>query len=368
MVAAVILPPFFAEAMTTRLLLSALTFAAAVTAQTNITLPTELDRTWGQGSSSLLGGDSTRTQLVYANPFPIGTAVTSVGFRPTASTSDRAAFTADIEIRMSSGPNAPGSLDSTFANNVGSDEVVVLPQTTVQIPAMPANRSTGFFADIPLAVPFVFGTNGSTNLVIEVQVFSRSSGASWSTDRIFAGASGRAINAGTGCGSATIGSSSTSLPGGASYVSGTTIDVTIASAPASTIALLVPSLDQKEFVPGLLLPFDLSLIGSATGCDLLVQGEAGALAFLTDSNGDANASVTIPAGFFEQGLGFQWLYLVPPTAANPIGIETTANRSVFIGPRTAVPDEQYVWELFSATAATGSATTDSCPVVQLTIQ
>ncbi|MCK5940809.1 MAG: hypothetical protein KAI24_02470 [Planctomycetes bacterium] len=337
--------------------------AATAIAQSQVTLPVELDRTWGQGSTSLLGGNSTRTQLVYADPFPVGTAVLGVGFRPTASTADRASFTADIEVRVSSGPNAPGALDGTFANNVGNDEVVVFPQQTVTIPAMPANRSTGFFAEIPFTTPFVFGLNGNTNLVVEVVVFSRSAGASWSTDRIFANANGRATTAGIGCGSATIGTSSTG-----SYTPGSTVNVTISGAPSNGVALLVPSFDQKEFVPGLPLPFGLSSVGAGAGCDLLVAPEVGGLTYLLDAAGGATASVPIPASFASASLGFQWAYLVPPTAQNPLGLETTASRAVFIGPIVAVPSAQYVWNLSSATSATGNNTTDSCPVIKLTIQ
>lgn len=344
-----------------------LALTATAIAQSEIVLPPELELTWGQGSSSLLGGNSTRTQLVYANPFAAGTAVLSMGLRPTGSTTDRAAFTADIEIRVSSGPNAPGALDSMFANNIGSDEVVVLPQQSVNIPAMPANRSTGLFAEIPFQIPFVFGLNGNTNLVIEVLVFSRSAGASWSTERIFAGASGRAATVGIGCGSASVGSSSTSVSG-ASYVGGETVDVTLTGATLNGIALLVPTLDQKDFAPALPLPFDLSLIGAGAGCDLLVAPQIGAQTFLTDPVGSATASITIPVTFGNSGIGFQWAYFVPPTAANPLGLETTANRSVFIGPRVAVPDEQYVWSLSNVAATTGTSTTDSCPVVKLTIQ
>lgn len=333
-------------------------------AQNDVTLPGVLDKAWGQGSSSILGQDSSRTQLVSANPFPAGTTVLSLGLRPTASTTDRAAFTADIEVRCSSGPNAPGSLDSTFANNVGSDEVVVFPQQTITVPAMPANRSTGFYVDIPFTTPFVFGTNGNTNMVVEVLVYSRSAGASWSTDRIFASNNGRAVTAGIGCGSATINSSSTN----GTYVGGSTVDITLAGATPSTAALLVASIDQKEFAPGLLLPFDLSQVGFGPGCDLLNAGELGAFVFATDGAGGAVASLPIPAVLSQIGFGFQWLYLVPPTAANPIGLETTAGRSVFIGPQIATPDVQYVWDLFDVNAVTGTSTTNSCPVHRLTIQ
>lgn len=343
--------------LTVPILLAA--FATSALAQTETTLPAAFDRAWGQSpSSSLLGQDSTRTQLVFASPFAAGTTLLGVGFRASAATVDRAAFTADIEIRVSSGPNAPGNLDGTFANNVGNDEVVVLPQQTVTIPAMPANRGTGVFAEVPFTVPFVFGSNGNTNLVVDVRVFGRSPGAQWSTDRVYAGVNTRSLTAGTGCGAATIGSS----------VSGQNVNVTVAGAPANGLAVLVPSFDQKEFVPGVPLPFDLASIGAGPGCDLLVQPQIGGLSYVLDATGTATASLPVPAALASTGLAFQWAYLVPPGPQNALGLETTASRSVFLGPRIAVPNQQYVWNLADANAATGANLVDACPIVKLTYQ
>lgn len=339
------------------------TFPASALAQNTLVLPVEYDRAWGRGSSSLLGGSSTRTQLVFANPFPIGTVLLGVGLRPTASTSDRAAFTADVEVRASSTAAVPGALSSTFANNVGSDEVIVLPRQMVPIPAMPANRSTGLFAQFPFATPFVFGTNTNTNICIEVLVHGRSTGASWSTDRGFATASGRATTAGMGCGSASVGSTSS----GGSYVAGSTISITLSGAPPTTFAMLLAAFDMKEFAPGLLLPFDLSLVGAGAGCDLLLNPGFGPTGFLTDGSGAASTSLTVPGGFGQLGIGWQWAYLVAPGPANPIGLETTANRQTWLGPEVIVPGAQYVWDLSSVGSATGNATTDSVPVVQFVL-
>ncbi len=347
-----------------RLPLLSLLLAGYAGAQTSLFLPPEYERAWGRTSTSLLGNDQTRTQLVYASPFATGTVVTGIRLRAAATVVDRASFTADVEIRCSSGPNAPGALSSTFANNVGSDEIVVFPQQLVTIPAMPANRGTGTMVTFAFATPFVFGLNTNTNLVVEIKVFGRSAGATWGTDRAFAATNGRALTVGRGCGAGTISSSSS----GGTYVGGSTVAITLANAPANTIALLVPTLDQKEFAPGVPLPFDLSLIGAAPGCDLLVNPNVGALAFPADATGAASASVPIPAGFGRAGLGFQWAYLVQPSAQNPLGIETTANRAVWIGPEVCVPSYQYVWDLQSATTATGSSTTNSIPVAELVLQ
>ncbi len=346
-------------------ILASLAFlTASLAAQSPLFLPAEYERAWGRGSTSLLGANASRTQLIYAAPFAPGTTVSGIRLRCTASTINRAAFTADVEIRCSSGPNPPSTASTTFANNVGSDELVVLPQQTMNIPAMPANRGTGAMAEFLFQTPFVYGLNANTNLVVEIKVFSRSAGASWSTDRAFAATNGRAATHGIGCGTGTISSTST----GGTYVAGSTVNVTLANAPANTIALLIPSTDQKELAPGVALPFDLSLIGMAPGCDLLVNPAIGLFAFLADGAGAATAPIPIPAGFGQAGLAFQWLYLVVPTATNPLGLEATASRAVWIGPEVCVPSYRYVWDLSSATIATGNATTDSIPVAELIIQ
>ncbi|MBZ0153605.1 MAG: hypothetical protein K8J09_18930 [Planctomycetes bacterium] len=344
--------------------LALLTLSAAASAQSSVFFPPEYERAFGRGSTALLGGNSTRTQLIYAQPFAPGTVVLGIRFRPTTAILDRAAFTADMAIRCSSGPLVPGALSSTFANNVGSDETVVLPQQTVNIPAFPANRGTGQLAEVLFATPFIYGLNGNTNLVVDIQVFSRSAGANWSTDRAFASTNGRAATHGIGCGAATINSTST----GGTYVAGSTVDITLAGAPANSIALLLPTVDMKEFAPGALLPLDLSLIGMAPGCTLLVNPVAGLFGVPIDVNGAASFSLPIPGSFTQAGLGFQWMYLVPPTVTNPLGFEITASRTVWIGPEVCTPFYQYVWDLSNANATTGSSTTNSIPVAELIIQ
>jgi hypothetical protein len=346
-------------------LAAACLLAGATLAQSTMVLPAEYDLAWGRGSTAALAGNTTRTQLFFVSPFAPGSVLTGFGLRAAPTTVDRASFTADIEVRVSSTAAVPGSLSTTWTNNVGNDEVVVLPRQVVTIPAMPANRGTGSFAEITFAVPFVFGTNGNTNLCIDLLVYGRSTGATWSTDRAFAATGGRVITAGIGCGAGTIGSTST----GGTYVSGATVTVTLANAPASSLALLLPSFDQKEFSPGVPLPFSLAPFGTAPGCDLLVNPSLGSLAFVTDVAGAASSQLTIPGGFGQFGLGWQWVYSVPPTLANPIGFETTANRAMWLGPEVVLPAAQYAWNLSSVTSATAtSVTTDSVPVTKLMYQ
>lgn len=352
---------------TLRVLLPALTLATTCLAQVNLTLPSEFDRSWGSGSASsaMLGQNSSRTQMIFVAPFAPGTTVTQFGIRCAPSTIDRPSFTATIEIRMSSTTAVPGALNAAFASNVGSDEVVVLPQQTVTIPAMPANRGTGVFATFPLATPFVFGLNGSPNINVEFLVYGRSTGASWSTDRAFAGTTGQARDHGIGCGTGTVTSSSTAGAGGA-YTDGSTITFTLTGGPPGSLAFVLPSLDMKEFVPGFPLPFPLALIGSAPGCDLLLNLDFALLPTVTDGSGNASVPMTI-SGYSSFGFGAQWGYLIPPTIGNPFGLEVLRSRAIYIGPRVVVPNAQYVWDLFDVNATTGSATTDSVPIVQFTV-
>lgn len=345
--------------MRTTSLLLTLSLATATTAQTTLVLPAAFDKTYGRSSTSALGGSSTRTQMVFASPFALGTSVLGFGLRGTGATADRAAFTADVEVQVSSSPNAPGALAAAFASNIGSDVVVALPRQTVNIAAMPANRSTGVFAQMPFQAPFVFGTNSNPNLMFDLFVYGRSAGASWSTDRSFASANGLAATVGRGCGVATINSTSTN----GTYVLGSTVNLMIANATPNGLCWLLPSVDMKELVPGVPLPFPLSGLGAGAGCDLLVNPLLN-IPTLADGVGAATISLTL-GGLQRAGTAWQWLYTVPPSASNPLGLETTAARKVFIGPEICVPTAQYVWDLSNVNSLTGTNTTDSVPIVQI---
>jgi hypothetical protein len=352
---------------TTLLLTAVLATTAQLAAQlpATLTLPAEYDLAWGRGSSAALGSNSTRTQHIFASPVPIGTPVFGVGFRATPTTVDRASFTADIEIQMSSTAMVPGALSTTFATNVGTDMMVAFPRQVVTIPAMPANRGTGYFAEVRFPVPFIFGTNNETNLNVDLFVYSRSTGATWSTDRAFAATTGRAATAGIGCGgTATINSTST----GGTYVAGATVGVTLAAAPAFAVAFLLPSFNQKTYAGALPLPIDLSVYGAGPGCALLVDPALGPTVFVTDAVGAASSSFTVPPGYGRFGLGWQWLYLINPTLSNPLGLAATASRATWIGPEVVTPSAQYVWDLSNVNATTGNATTNSVPIVEFLLQ
>lgn len=343
-------------------LLAALSLGSTVLAQTTMVLPSEYDLAWGRSSSAGLGGNSTRTQMIFASPFAPGTVITGIGMRPTTSTTDEASFTATVEIRLSSTSVVPGTMTSTWGNNIGNDELIVLPQQTVTIPAMPANRGTGAFADITFTTPFTFGLNGNPNLCVDVLVYGRSTGAVWSTDRAFAGTNGRAATYGIGCNNGTVSSTSTN----GSYVDGSTINFTVASGPASTLMLLVLSVNEKEVAPGVPAPLPLSLVGAAPGCDLMLPPDILQVA-VTDGAGACASPITIN-GYSRFGFGGQWIALVPPTITNPAGYETLRTRAIWIGPEVVAPAAQYIYHLTNVNGATAQSTTvDSVPIVKFTL-
>lgn len=344
--------------------LAAIAFAANCAAQTELVLPSGYDRAWGRLSSAALGSNESRTQMIFVAPFAPGTVVTGISMRPTTGTVDRAAFTAVVEIRVSSTAAVPGSLSPTYASNAGNDEVIVLPQQTVSIPAMPANRGTGTYADFVFTTPFVFGLNGNPNICVDFVVYSRSAGASWSTDRAFAATAGRAVNHGSAnCGVGTPGSSSTAGVGG-TYTDGSTITMSATGLPANGIAALAIGVDQKELFPGVPLPFDLSFVGLAPGCELLVN-PLEIIGVPINGSGAASFALTLN-GFSQFGFGAQYGYLITPTVINPFGLEMIENRAIWVGPEVAVPFAQYVWDFGAgtATAATGTEDTDAVPIVK----
>jgi hypothetical protein len=352
--------------MQSRVLVAILATTASAATQTLLVLPAGYARAWGSGptagpgSTSGLGGDTSHTQMVFAAPFPIGTPVLGIGLRPTTMTVGRAAFTADVAVLMSSTAAFPGTLSQTFANNVGSDVTVSFPRQVINVRAMPANRTPADFVQILFPTPFVLGTNGNTNLCVELFVYGRSTGAAWSTDLAIASPVGRAAHAGIGCGSAS--ASGPSLPG--SYLAGGTFTVGLAFASASALALLIPGFDLVEAAPGVPLPVDLSLYGAGTGCALLVSPGAGSLGFVTNRFGNVSTAITVPAGLGRFGMGWQWVYFGTPTGSNPAGLYTTNNLTTWIGPEVVAPRAQFVWDPSTITATSRYAPTDSVPIVQ----
>ena len=343
-------------------LFASLALASTALAQTTLVLPPEYDLAWGRSSSAALGGTSTRTQMIFASPFAPGTVVTGIGMRTTTATVDQPAFTATVEIRLSSTAVVPGTMTTAWASNLGNDEVVVLPQQAVALPAMPANRGTGAFAEFVFTTPFVFGLNGNPNICIDFLVYANTS-TTWSTDRAFAATSGRAANYGIGCNPGTVNSTSTN----GTYVNGSTINFTVSGGPANSLMLLVLSVNEKEVAPGFPAPLPLSLIGAAPGCDLLLPLDI-IQPTLSDGAGAAASAITI-SGYSQFGFAGQWVGLITPTIANPAGVETLRARAVWIGPEIVEPNAQYVYHLsnVNATAAT-TATVDAVPIVKFAIQ
>lgn len=335
--------------------------AANLAAQTSLVLPAAYQRAWGSPSNLVLGANSSRTQIVFARPFPIGTVLLGIGLRDSTGTADNPGFTADLEISVSSTAALPGALNVVFGGNVGSDVTTVLPRQLVAIAPMPANRSTGAFTPIPFTTPFVTGLNSQPNLLIDIKVFGRSAGAQWSTDRALASPAGRATTTGVGCGAGTI--TSTSALG--NYVVGSNLTVELNNAPPGTLALLTYSFDQQEAAAGVLLPLSLGSIGAAPNCDLMVNPSGGFSLYVADLLGAASQSFVVPPLAAHSGVGMQWGYFVPTTPANPLGLEITANRTIWIGPEFVGPAAGCVFDVSSSASPIGTPSATTVPIVQI---
>lgn len=161
----------------TILLLS--TTTAALTAQGPVVSPA--DRATFEGSSYThlpLGRASARMQTLHAD-VPGGTVITGHSYRRDAALVHGHVdpFLCDLQVTLSVTSRTPQQASSTFANNVGTNPVVVLPRTLVQFPGSdrPSLDPTPTFDfAIPYAVPFSMPAGGGT-LCVDIEVFGNSS-------------------------------------------------------------------------------------------------------------------------------------------------------------------------------------------------
>jgi hypothetical protein len=150
-------------------------------AQSPVTSPA--DRTLLEGSSFThlpIGRASTRMQTLHAD-IPGGTLITGHAYRRDAAQvrGHVDGFAADLQITLSISPNLPPHASPTFANNTGSNPVVVLPRQFMAFP--PTDRpgldpSPVFDLVIPYQVPFQMPPQGGT-LCVDVEVWGNSSAA-----------------------------------------------------------------------------------------------------------------------------------------------------------------------------------------------
>jgi hypothetical protein len=153
----------------------ALSIATALSAQNTAVSPA--DRAGLEGSSYShypLGRTNTRLVQLHGD-VPPGMVIQGHAYRRDAASlaGTVAAFVSDLEVTLSIAPVDPAHASTTFANNVGSNPLNVLPRTQVAFPATsrPAiDPSPAFDFVIPYQVPFVMPPTGGT-LCVDTSVF-----------------------------------------------------------------------------------------------------------------------------------------------------------------------------------------------------
>jgi len=325
---------------TSCLAITCLTTTDTAPAQIDPVIPAEYTNMWGgnNGTGLGFGGTGRRMQALYIAPVRTKTVLFGVGFRRTVGTSTSAAFSLNMEVAFSDATATLTTLSSTFTTNVGSNATTIF-KGAVNVPAMPVNVSAASFVTIPAGKPWLYS---GPNLLVEVKSTTFVSGAGFRMDRCFERTNaGAAMSFGSGCGSATIGSSG-------SYMPSNSFSITLNSAPAKQPVLPIIGLDS-----GTSIPMDLTPIGM-TGCQMLTNMDLPQPFMITSATGAASMGpfqVPNAPGIGGIGIAFQWLY-ADPNASNPLKALATGGRLVHLGP--IICKNRYVYSFSSATAATGT--------------
>lgn len=162
-----------------RLAVAASLLCAAASAQVLAVSPA--DRAGLEGSSFThfpLGRASARMQTLHGD-LPPHTLISGHAYRRDAIQvrGQVDAFSSDLQVTLSMSPNGPTQASTTFANNRGSNPVVVLPRTMLAFPATqrpPLDPAATFELVVPYAVPFLLPSTQGT-LCVEVEVFGNQS-------------------------------------------------------------------------------------------------------------------------------------------------------------------------------------------------
>lgn len=155
-----------------------LTFVAVATMALAQNVVSPNDRAALEGSSYThypLGRKSARVQTLH-DDVPGGTVIAAHAYRRDAIgvRGIVPGVACDLQVTLSMSPNTADSASGTFADNVGSNPVVVLPRQVVTFPSTDRpslDPSPLFELVIPYAVPFVVPPQGGT-LCVDVEVFS----------------------------------------------------------------------------------------------------------------------------------------------------------------------------------------------------
>lgn len=145
---------------------------------------------------------SERFQSVYGSALlsgiPNGARITGMRFRLNGGQTAFAADTIDVvEVRLSTSRNAPGSLSDIFADNRGSDEVIVRNGQLIIDPSdYPTGGSpNGWGKTILFSTSFVY-TGG--DLLVEIAMTGLASGNARLTDNVFPSSADSQTGYGTG--------------------------------------------------------------------------------------------------------------------------------------------------------------------------
>ncbi|MBI3416565.1 MAG: hypothetical protein HY043_14815, partial [Verrucomicrobia bacterium] len=114
-----------------------------------------------------------RLQQVYgATNFPTGIMfINQLSFRLNAGSGAVTGSIPSLQIRMSTTTNAPDALSPFFANNTGSDEVIVFDGPLAIATPGATTSPASFDITVPLTTPFVYDTRNG-NFLLDVQNFS----------------------------------------------------------------------------------------------------------------------------------------------------------------------------------------------------
>ncbi|MBL8730092.1 MAG: hypothetical protein JNM25_16840 [Planctomycetes bacterium] len=345
-----------------RVLPAVFLFVASLAGQSPLTLPASHAATEGTSSTNVPFGRSTpvRVQCAYDAMLFAGPAtITQIAFRLEGGTA-ALQKTVDCEIRMSTMARTLVGMDPTFALNRGGDELVVLPQQLLTLPAQAATGTpSAFLAPIALTTPFAYDpANGA--LMVEIVVFGQPPGA-YSLDVTYACDS---PDIGLGANVCTqsnglpllLQSASSQVMWGRPWIARATNAV-----PGAIVVLAVGTIDSGPW-DGMVLPQALDAIG-APGC---VLGIDVAASTYTAALGDGSAQFAFTLANSPTVLGdwirFQVATLDP--TANALGIVTSQAKKVQI----------CGWEPVARVWASGAGATAGvkeiglAPVLQLTVQ
>jgi hypothetical protein len=344
------------------ILSSAFVCAAALSAQTTLVVPASHVTREGTASTNVPFGRSAgvRVQCLYDAALFAG----PVTIRALAWRLDGGATAAgkqvDCEVRMSTLPGTVLALSATFAANRGADEVVVLPQQIVALPAHtgPAVPSP-FLPPLPLATPFAYDP-AQGSLVVEIVVASQVPGAfpldaTWVCDSPET-AFGPPACAVAGGLPLRVESSTTQVIWGRPWVARV-----LDAGPGTLVTLALGTIESGPW-NGFVLPQDLIGLG-APGCYVSIDVAASLFA-IAAPDGSAPFAFVIPNTPAAVGIWLRFQGAAWNPAANALGVVTSQARKVQV---CGFEPVGRVWAPNTGDVA-GTREIGLAPVLQLTVQ